>query len=140
MAKQPGGDKFVPSNGTGSVNVLGGGSFQLGKAMDMQKGPLDSQAKPIPSHNQQGFMGSAQRGPGAAPRQVVPMGDLPQTRLVQQPSGPVRHEMSGPELSSGEEVHVVDVVGIGPDGLKYVVSFDAVFPRGTRGLGASIRE
>lgn len=138
MAQKPGGDKFVPQNGTRDLNVLGGGSFQLGREMSMPKGPLDGPAKPIPNHSQQGFLGNGQRGPGTAPRQMVPMGEMPNMRLAPRPAP---QQLSGaPQLSSGEEVHTVDVIGTGPDGLQYVVSFDAVFPSGTRGLGASIRE
>lgn len=39
------------------------------------------------------------------------------------------------ELSGGEQVHVVEVVGEGPDGRKYIAPFDVVFPKGSRILG-----
>ena len=39
-------------------------------------------------------------------------------------------------LGSNEESHTIEVRGLAPDGQEYVAKYDAIFPRGTRLLGA----
>lgn len=113
-------------------------SFDLGRPMEMPRGgPLDSQqqgpSQPIPTQGQQGFMGSRQ---GAASK-FVPMQGAAAPQRLQPRSQPAPEPP--PELSGGEEEHVFDIHGVAPDGSELVATFGAVFPRGTRILGARER-
>jgi hypothetical protein len=134
------GDRFNGSQAK-ELGVLGAPRMELGRPMELPHlgGPLETQqSQPIPTQGQQGFMGSRQGA--AAKGSFVPMGGggAIQTQRPQPRPAPAAPQAS-PELSGGEEVHTIDVHGVDAHGNELVATFDAVFPRGSRILGAQER-
>jgi hypothetical protein len=132
ISQKNAGDRFNGSQAK-ELNVFGQPKFELGRPMEMPRGPLDSQApQQIQPQGQQGFMGSRK----GAPSKFVPMqGAQVQRPQLAAPPAPQHAEMAG-----DEEVHTIDVHGVDPNGNEMVASFDAVFPRGYRILGARERQ
>lgn len=124
------GDRFNGSQAK-ELSVLGAARFELGRPMEMPRGPLDSQtSQPIPTQGQQGFLGSKQ---GSA---FAPMQGSQTPRLQPRPAAPPPQQ---PQMAGDEEAHTIDVQIVGPNGEDLMASFDAIAPRGSRVLGAQER-
>lgn len=151
-------DRFAPPMDQ-QVAVQGGGGYQLGKMMPApmlpnvlgntpaaimkpqqmaQGGPRGTQEIPvIGMQPRNGGIRMAGRPP--QPQQQVPqLGQRPAAapqRLPAAPAAPAPQQQIA--LGSNEQSHTIEVRGLAPDGREYVAKYDAIFPRGTRLLGAA---
>jgi hypothetical protein len=149
-------DRFAPGQAQ-EVSVYGKSGYQLGKIMPApmlpnvlgntpaaimkpqqmaQGGPRGAQEIPVIGMTpQNGGIRMAGRPP--QPQQQVP-------QLGHQRQAPAPQRLPAPPpapqqfaLGSTEEAHTIEVRGLAPDGQEYVAKYDAIFPRGTRLLGAT---
>jgi hypothetical protein len=149
--------RFQAEQGTQNMDVLGT-RYQLGREMaapgqmsipqtqflrpqELAKGsPRGAQTIPVigmaPQQNGGGLrLGAASQQPGAIRMTGNGFQQQGQTPVLpQRPSVPA---LSGPAAAHSEEVHRIEVRGMGSDGKEYAATFDAVFPRGTTMLGAT---
>lgn len=109
---------------------------QFLKPQEMAKGsPRGAQVIPVRGMQPQQEQGGGLRLGSIAP---APQQILPQRAPVPALRGPApAPALSGPALGDGEEFHRIEVRGEAPNGQEFVATYDAVFPRGTRILGAS---
>jgi hypothetical protein len=152
-------DRFAPPADQ-QVSVMGPGGFQLGKVMPAPMMPSllgNTPASILKPHQMaQGAPRGTQEIPviGMTPRQGgLRMAGrpqqpqmIPQLGMQQQPQ---QHRLPAPApapvasppqqiaLGANEQMHKIEVRGIAPDGIEYVAKYDAIFPRGTRLLGAT---
>jgi len=147
-------DRFAPGQAQ-EVSLYGKSGYQLGKIMPAplipnvlgntpaaimkpqqmaQGGPRGAQEIPVIGMQPQNG-GIRLAGRPQQPQQQMPQ--LGQQRQapprLPAPAAPPPQQFA---LGSNEESHTIEVRGLAPDGQEYVAKYDAIFPRGTRLLGA----
>lgn len=150
-------DRFAPPMDQ-QVSVLGAGGFQLGKIMPAplipnvlgntpaaimkpqqmaQGGPRGTQEIPVIGlQPRNGGIRMAGRPPQQ--QQLPQLGQqrqapMQQPRLPAPPAPPPPQHLA---LGANEQSHTIEIRGLAPDGQEYVAKYDAIFPRGTKLLGA----
>lgn len=143
------GGNFVPAQSQ-QVALQGAGGFQLGQQTSIKQQNVLAE-RPVNIMKPQQM---SQKGSPRGAQEIPVVGMTPQAPMGRVASRPVppqalqlagqAHEAALPMLGSSgsgsEEVHPVDIVGEGPDGREYVASFDVVFPKGSKILGARERK
>lgn len=157
-----GNTNFAPQ-GAKQVKVLGqnlqlsGASLQAGQGTVAIAPGFNPQAN---TPQEQTVQGQAQIGQSNTPRgaqpvalagqvaqQASPPQQVPPQQFFQQPSQPPQH-LPAPQqaqpaqhfsLGAGEEVHIIEVKGLGRDGREYIAPVQTVFPIGTRIIAVTER-
>lgn len=153
-------DRFAPGQAQ-EVSVFGKAGYQLGKVMPAPLIPNVLGNTPAAITRPQQMAQGVPRGvseipvigmrpqngglrmagyPAQQQQQVPALGHRPAPapqRLLAPAPAPAPAPALQHSLGANEEARTIEVRGIAPDGREYTATYDAVFPRGTRLLGAN---